>query len=328
MKLIIQYLVGIAAMVIIIAGLKLGASLVNPILLAFLLTMCITPLPEWLVDKGLSKHMAIGISLVVILAGGFLISAVLAGSIAHMIERIPEYEKNLRLLYHNIESYAASRNLDLSHVINKAHLNPDAIMGYAGKIIEELTRLVSSSFIIALLVAFMTIELITYSMELRKGKRDEVFHLTWLTGIGGNLRKYVILTSKTGVITAVLNFIFLLTMGVDFPFLWAFISFLMNFVPSIGFLISLAGPALITLIMKGPWEALIIFIGYWLINFVVENVLRPIFMKQGLNISLLTTFLSLVVWSWILGVPGAVLGVPLTIGVMKIYKDMKNLKDI
>jgi len=52
--------------------------------------------------------------------------------------------------------------------------------------------------------------------------------------------------------------------------------------------------------MLGGWQALVVFIGFWFINAIVENVIRPIFMKEGLNISLLTTFLSLLIWdgSW------------------------------
>ena len=77
MKPIIQYLLGAAAVVIIIAGMKLGAGLINQILLAFLLTMCITPLPEWLIKKGVPKGISILISLLVIIIGGFLITAML-----------------------------------------------------------------------------------------------------------------------------------------------------------------------------------------------------------------------------------------------------------
>jgi predicted PurR-regulated permease PerM len=130
----------------------------------------------------------------------------------------------------------------------------------------------------------------------------------------------------TGAITAAGNFVFLLILGVDFAFLWAFLSFLLSFIPNIGFILSFLPPALIALLMLGPWKALIVFIGFWFINAVVENVVRPLFMKESLDISLLTTFLSLLIWGWILGMPGAVLGVPLTMVVMKIYKDMKEVK--
>ena len=56
----IQYMLGGAAAVIIIAGLKLGADLVNPILFALLLAICFAPLPEWLGRKGLSQRLVFG----------------------------------------------------------------------------------------------------------------------------------------------------------------------------------------------------------------------------------------------------------------------------
>ena len=318
----VQYLVGAAAAVIIIAGLKLASGLVNQILLATLLTMCITPLPEWLIRKGVPKGISILIALVIILVGGFAISAMLASSIANVIESIPVYQEKLSSIYNDFQEFAKAENLNIADIIHKANVNPEKLIGFAGKFLSSLTGIISSSFIIAMLIAFMIIELITYYNDLRKGKRNEASHLQWLTGMGGDLRKYVNIQSLTGVITAVMNFIFLLIMGVDFPFLWAFLSFLMNFIPNIGFLISVIPPALIALLMLGGWQALVVIIGFWLINAIVENVIRPIFMKESLNISLVTTFLSLLIWGWILGMPGAVLSIPLTMVVMKLYKDM------
>jgi AI-2 transport protein TqsA len=326
MKPIIQYLVGAAAVVIIIAGLKLGAGPINQILIGFLLAMCITPLPNWLNKKGVSKGLSIAISMLVILVGGFLITLMLASSISSLVEKFPEYQEKLTSIYQDLQEFAESQNLNIADLINKANISPDKIIGFTGKIVSGLTGFISSSFIIAMLVAFMVIELISYSADLRKGKRGEAFHLEWLTGMGGDLRKYVNITALTGVITAVMNYIFLIILGVDFPFLWAFLSFLMNFIPNIGFIISVIPPALIALLMLGPWQVLIVFIGFWLINAMVENVIRPIFMKESLNISLLTTFLSLLIWSWILGMPGAVLGVPLTMVVMKMFKELNSMQ--
>jgi AI-2 transport protein TqsA len=134
----------------------------------------------------------------------------------------------------------------------------------------------------------------------------------------------VTITALKGVITAAGNYIFLLILGVDFAFLWAFFSFLMNFIPNLGFVFSFIPPALIALITLGPWQALLVLLIFWVINFIVENVIGPIFMKESLNISLLSTFLSLLVWGWILGMPGTVLGVPLTMAVMKVYQDFKD----
>lgn len=315
-------------MVIIIAGMKYGAGIINQILLAFLFAMCIIPLPEWLIKKGVSKSLSIVISILVVLVIGFLVTAMLASSMASLVDSIPAYEARMKEIYDQLQEFAASENLNFSDLIKKINISPDKVITFTGKIVAGLTSVISSSFIIAMLVAFMIIELVGYYSDTRKGKRDEVIHMKWLRGISGDLRKYVNITALTGVITAGGNFILLLILGVDFAFLWAFLSFLMNFIPNIGFIISFVPPALIALLMLGTWKALIVFIGFWFINAMVENVVRPIFMKEGLNISLLTTFMSLLVWGWILGMPGAILGVPLTLVVMKLAKDLTPPTDI
>ena len=327
MKPIIQYLVAAAAVVIIIAGMKAGAGMLNQILLAFLLSICIIPLPAWLIKKGVSRGLAIAISLVVIVIGGLAFSALLAKSISDLVASIPKYEEKLTVLYQQLQDFAIANNLDISDLLKKVNIGPDKIIGVAGAIVNTLTGFISSSFIIAMLIAFMVIELVTYSDKTKKGKMNEIMAMSWIHNMGGDLRKYVNITALGGVITAVLNYFLLLALGVDFPFLWAVLSFLLNFVPNIGFIISFLPPALLALVDMGLTQALIVFGGFWLINALVENVFRPIFMKESLNISLLTTFLSLLFWGWVLGLPGAILGVPLTLMVMKFFNEFNDKEE-
>jgi predicted PurR-regulated permease PerM len=49
------------------------------------------------------------------------------------------------------------------------------------------------------------------------------------------------------------------------------------------------------------------------INFLVDNVIKPRFIEEGVNISASVTFLSLVIWGWVLGPIGAILAVPMSI---------------
>ena len=324
MKKITQYLIAGAAIVIIIAGLRAGAGLINQILMSFLLAICISPLPEWLSRKGLSKSLSIAISLIIILVGGFLTIVLLANSISGLVDSFPAYQQKLTEIFNKFSEFAASNNLNISELIQKVHITPEKVIEFGGKLAGSLTSIISSSFIIAMLVVFIVIELVGYTVDTRKGRRDQISLDEWLRGMSGDLRKYITITALKGVITAALNFVFLLIFGIDFAFLWAFFSFLMNFVPNLGFLFSLIPPALIALITLGPWQALVVIIAFWLINFVVENVIGPIFMKKSLDVSLLSSFLSLLVWGWILGMPGAILGIPLTMVVMKIYTDSKK----
>jgi predicted PurR-regulated permease PerM len=105
-------------------------------------------------------------------------------------------------------------------------------------------------------------------------------------------------------------------MGVDFALLWGVIAFLFSYIPTIGFWFALIPPTLMALLQFGWQEALIVLIGYVIINTLVDNVISPKIMGSDLNISTLVVFLSLIVWGWILGGVGAILAVPLTLMVM------------
>jgi AI-2 transport protein TqsA len=56
-----------------------------------------------------------------------------------------------------------------------------------------------------------------------------------------------------------------------------------------------------------------VVIGFGLINNLVDNVLKPKLMRQGLDISILVIFLSLLFWNWVLGPSGAILAIPLNL---------------
>lgn len=324
----LQYLIGGASAIIIIAGLKIGADLINPILMALLLAICVTPLPEWLSRKGLSKNLSLAISFVIIFAGGTLTVFLLANSVAGLSNKFPVYVQKLTEYGNNLIAFAQSKNLNVSELTKKINVTPEKSVELAESIAASVTNIISTSVVIILLILFFVMEVAEYEVDTRKGKRDKVSMHDWLISMIGDLRKYITINALEGAILGGMNFIFMLIMGVDFAFLWAFLSFFMNFIPNIGFILSIAGPGLVALITLGPNQALIVIAGFWLINFIVENILGPMFMKQGLSISLLNSFLSMMIWGWILGLSGAFLGVPLTMVLMKIQSNFKAKKEI
>lgn len=320
-------MIGGASAIIIIAGMKAGADLINPIFLSMLLAVSLAPFPEWLTKKGLSNNLAIGITLLLFLASGSLIAVMLANSLSGLSQSLPVYEQKLTAYYNDVVQFAQAHSINISNLTSTTNVAPDKIVGIAESLVGSVTDMISSSVVILLMIIFFIIELVGYDSATRKGKRNKLSMHDWLASLSGDLQKYISINASEGLILAAMNYIFLLIMGVDFAFLWAFLSFFMNFVPNIGFFLSVIPPALVALIILGPVKALIVIVGYTLINFFVESVLNTLFMKKGLSISFLYSFLSMMIWGWILGMPGAVLGVPLTMVVMKIHNDLSNKKD-
>jgi AI-2 transport protein TqsA len=103
---------------------------------------------------------------------------------------------------------------------------------------------------------------------------------------------------------------------VDFPLLWGILTFFLSFVPYVGLVLALTLAVVLALAEFGLSRALLFIVGVIVINIVAENVLSPMLMGRGLNLSPSVVFLSFMLWVWVLGGPGAFLAVPITLFVI------------
>jgi predicted PurR-regulated permease PerM len=107
--------------------------------------------------------------------------------------------------------------------------------------------------------------------------------------------------------------LFLMALGVDYALLWGLLAWFMGYIPSIGFIIALIPPVLMAYAQYGLEKALIVLVGYIVINGGVQNFIQPKMMGQGLKINPLVVFVGLFVWGFLLGGMGAILATPLTV---------------
>jgi predicted PurR-regulated permease PerM len=133
-----------------------------------------------------------------------------------------------------------------------------------------------------------------------------------------NIRQYVSITSLLGLAGGAVLSIMLVILGVQFAMMWGILFFIMNFVPMVGFWVAVIPPVLLALVQGNPTDAIVIFLAYIIVNFLVNQVFKPALMRGGLDLSPLWSIMSLVVWSSILGPLGLVLGVPLTIALKEL----------
>jgi AI-2 transport protein TqsA len=127
-----------------------------------------------------------------------------------------------------------------------------------------------------------------------------------------DMNHYVVMKTGVSVGTGVLTGVWLAILGVDFPVLWGFLAFLLNYVPSLGVVIAAVPAVLLALIQFGLGRALLVAVGYLAVNIVVGSILEPRIVGRGVGLSTLVVFLSLVLWGSIFGLVGMVLCVPIT----------------
>ena len=138
-----------------------------------------------------------------------------------------------------------------------------------------------------------------------------------------DVRKYMTVLTRVNFLVAAGDTIFLMIMGVPYALLWGLLAWFMGYIPSIGFMIALIPPVLLAYAMYGLSTALIVLVGYILINGGVQNFIQPKVMGQSLKVSPVVIFIGLFIWGYLLGGIGAILAVPLTILVLTIMENFK-----
>ncbi len=330
-----QLFVMLACAVIIIFGMKYAAEIITPILLAFVLAQIFLPMETWLISKGWKPWLALVLTLIVmLLVLGMIVSAAVT-SIAQFINQIPEYEvgiesmvenalnwftnlslENVNLPFNLPEGFELNLNLDPMQLINFESFDISSVVNLStdllGNVLSALANTFSNWIVIALLIAFMLADFHNLDERLERAFKN-TSQVETITSMTRSLRKYVSLTTYIGVLTGVVNAVFLIILGVDFAILWGLLGFLMNYIPNLGIWISIIPPTILAFLEFGWQRGLIVVIGFTVINNVLENVFKPKMMGDNLNISPLFIMISLVLWSFVLGPLGTILAIPMTL---------------
>ena len=89
----------------------------------------------------------------------------------------------------------------------------------------------------------------------------------------------------------------------------------------VGLVVGLVPPVVIGLLAEGPTTGLLVLVGYLVINNTIDNVVKPKFVGDAVGLSITMSFLSLVVWGFVLGPLGALLAIPATLLVRALLSD-------
>jgi AI-2 transport protein TqsA len=136
----------------------------------------------------------------------------------------------------------------------------------------------------------------------------------------GHTQQYIKITSLTGLIFSVLVTIVMLIVGTDGAVTWGVLGFFLNFVPNFGMLLTVIPPVLLTMLERGWVPAVVVLVSFFLINFLTDSVIKPRFMKTGLNLGVLESFLVLMFFGWVLGAAGTVLSIPIYLTLKEVLR--------
>jgi len=308
----LRWLLGMAAVVIVVAGLRAAQPLVVPFLIAaFLAVICGPPL-QWLQDKRVPTVLA----LLMVIAGASLIFLFVVGvvgaSINDFVHNLGKYQEQLGAQQAQLVGWLHDLGLNVPEHVTAGDFNAKRLMGFFASLLSSLGGVLSNTFLVLLTLVFILLEASGFRGKLIAICGDSSPGLENATRIRQSIRHYVSIKTGISLATALAVFVWLKILGIDYPMLWSLLAFFFNFVPNIGSIIASVPPVLLALVQFGPGRALVAGMGFLVIHGLIGNVLEPRIMGKGLGLSTLVVFTSLVFWGWVLGPVGMLLSVPLT----------------
>jgi len=247
-------------------------------------------------------------------------------NIQHISNTMPVYQANVNKLAKEINQRF---NVDLFNMVSNfaKDLNFGDILS---KLISALTSLFGDAFTVILYLIFLLLEEPIFPMKLEamypdKKKYNHANNL--ISKIDHSIGNYIALKTLVSLLTGFLSYFVLLFIGVDAPFFWAFLIFVLNFIPTIGSLIATLFPAIFALLQFGEFTPGILVIAIvGAIQLVVGNLVEPRVMGNTLNISPLVVFLTLSLWGVMWGITGMLLSVPITVIIIIIMAEFEGTR--
>src|ERR1051325_9462109 len=310
---------------VLLAVIALGATLhlMQPVLLPFVVALFLANLfrPLFAALRHLRVPIALDLILVVLIVGGVMLALGLVAitSVQSLIAALPRYEARwnteilpwmLSLLDSAPEAVRIQvRALEWSNIVQVS-----AILGvvYAGA--GGVLSVISN---VGLILLYMLFILSGQGLFERKLTVAYPEHSEDLSGvirrISERTERYFITVTLMNLVTGVITLIVLWLFGLDLALLWAIVTFLVSFIPTIGSIIALALPILVAFLqfsdpITAVWPALTLIF----VQFLWGSVLTPRLMGSRLDLSPLLVLLSLLFWGWVWGPWGMILSVPIT----------------
>jgi predicted PurR-regulated permease PerM len=319
-----QTVIYLAAIVIILAGMKVAAPVIVPFLLAMFIAIISAPilisLKRYKVPTSISILLVMGFFLFLAISLGSLI----AESIGQFYQDVPTYSEKLQNLQLGLLSKINSYGIPVDIPAINHFLDPKKAITMIGSVFSGLSSALTNTFLIVFFVVFILMEASSLPEKAREAFGAETQSIKKFQQFSDSVKKYLIIKTLVSLGTGLSAWLCLWLIGVDYPILWGLLAFLLNFIPNIGSILAAIPPMLLALVQIGLGAAFGVAISYIIINTVFGNLIEPKVMGQTLGMSAFVVFTSLVFWGWLLGPVGMLLSIPLTM-VVKIAMD--NSKD-
>jgi len=320
---LVVYLVGGAAIFVILFGIRGSANIINPIFLAAVITITVLPIPSRLTKRGVPGWLSLVLSILMVVVLLGLVIATVFFSVTKLSTELPTYMTGAS--EQATEDLSATADAETTAEVEQTTQSVGAI---AQSVLASVISLLAQFGLALVIFFFMISAALALPTPSRMGLDPNASIIKRVSSLTEDVRKYMTVLTGVNFLVGLGDTVFLLFLGVDYAVLWGLLAWFMGYIPSIGFMIALIPPVLMAYAEHGLQTALVVLAGYILINGGVQNFYQPNVMGKRLKISPVVVFVGLFIWGYLLGGIGAILAVPLTLLVLIIMENFEGTRPL
>lgn len=303
-----------------------------PVVLAFLLTLTLTPIVRFFRKRGVPAPLSATLLVLGFGLGVALLGYLVSGPVVALFEDAPRIGRELQDRLADIRA-PLDRILQASKQVDDVS-NPAEQPGVQHVVVEQpgvLTRAASNlasaatSAAITLILALFLLasgtlfyEKIVQSFPLMSDKKRA---LRVVYDVEREISRYLLTISIINSALGVVVGLGLWAIGMPDPLVWGVAAALLNYLPYIGALSGIVTVGVVSLVsFQSFGYALLAPLFYFACTVLEGQFLTPMILGRRLELNSVSIFIALAFWTWLWGPIGTLIAVPLLV-VIKVFCD-------
>ena len=314
-----RFVTAVFAVVLVSAALYFGRIVLEPVAFVLFAMALVEPFRK-AVEVWMGKPIALTLTiLLTLLVLSILVLAIVwsIGDIVHWgLANVDRFQS----LYLRARQWLEGRDL---FIIDLSSLNSSSFVGVFQAVAMQVNYFIGFALVVFLFLMFGLAEMDDFKIKLAAlDKTMSGWSLLETSGrIADKIRKYMVIRTLASLATGVAVFLFTLSIGLDLAVAWGVISFVLNYIPYVGPLVAVILPVIFAAVQFESWQmAVVIFGSLYLIQFVIGSYLEPMLTGTALAISPFVMLFAFLIWDFLWGMPGAFIGLPVTIALFTIWE--------
>jgi predicted PurR-regulated permease PerM len=322
---VVRVSVLLSTSVVILAALYFSAAIIAPVAFALFIVAIAWPLQSAL-EARLPQLLALVVTIVVTLAVIAVLVFLVIWGFGLVVQWLVNNTDRFQALYAQAADWLDGHGVSISSFLADSY-SPGWIIGAVREVGSRSYRLIS--FIVIafafIVLGLLEVDIARKNIEHLNSAKLRHSLLAASEEIADKFQKYMVVRTTMSLLTGVVVWSFALVAGIELATAWGVIAFVLNYIPFIGPLIATVFPTLFVLVQTGSWQvcfAVFVFLNF--IQFFIGSYLEPRIAGAALSMSPFIVLLVVFFWSFLWGIAGAFIGLPIMIAILTICEQHKS----